>query len=313
MRKAKVAAIIFGSVTTTLFGGLFGVYATSPVVSSVTPKKDVENICEVKNEELSNIAAVTSISTTAVTTTSKSPVTTTTKAYTTTAAVTTTANIAYYTAPAAATSTAATTTADTVTFDYSDHATAAVFTAAANTETTTAEEVVYVVDVTTTAVDQFYCYNEPVSEDDYNTYEPMTAPVTETVAVETVTTTTTAPAAPAPTPTSTLPISDSDYIILCNAVAHEAGCNWIDEYDKAKVVEVIMNRVNSPLYPNTITGVLTQPYQFSGSSSYVYLGTYTSYVTQSVKDAVTLYFTEPESFNHGYFSFYGDGYRNYFS
>ena len=109
-----------------------------------------------------------------------------------------------------------------------------------------------------------------------------------------------------------LPITDEEYIILCNAVAHEAGCNWISTTDKAYVVEVIMNRVNSPRFPNTIYGVLTQPYQFSGAYGYVNLGTYSSTVTQSVKDAVTLYFTEPESFTQGYVGFWGDGYSNHF-
>ena len=74
-----------------------------------------------------------------------------------------------------------------------------------------------------------------------------------------------------------------------------------------------MNRVYSPLYPNTITEVLTQPYQFTGSSSYVYLGCYTSYVTEDVKAAVSDYFANPGNYSHGYTSFYGDGYRNYFS
>ena len=73
-----------------------------------------------------------------------------------------------------------------------------------------------------------------------------------------------------------------------------------------------MNRVASPLYPNTIYGVLTQPYQFSGSGGYVNLGTYSGNVTEAVKEAVMLYFTEPDSFTQGYFSFYGDGIRNYF-
>ncbi len=111
---------------------------------------------------------------------------------------------------------------------------------------------------------------------------------------------------------SGLPISDQDFILLCNAVANEAGSNWIGNYDKAYVVEVIMNRVNSSLFPNSVYDVLTQRYQFSGASRYVNLGTYSSYVTQSVKDAVTLYFTEPESFTQGYLYFYGDGRRNYF-
>ena len=55
MRKAKVAAIIVGGVSTCIFGGLFGVYATAPIVSQVAPSQDVENIYEVKSEELAYI------------------------------------------------------------------------------------------------------------------------------------------------------------------------------------------------------------------------------------------------------------------
>lgn len=139
---------------------------------------------------------------------------------------------------------------------------------------------------------------EPATEENS---EPDTEPATEDVLV-------TVPSGTA----SDLPISESDFILLCNVVAHEAGSYWIGPYEKAYVAEVVMNRVNSPLFPNTIYGVLTQPYQFSGCGAYVNLGTYTSYVTESVKEAVRLYFSEPESFTQGYLSFYGDGVRNYF-
>jgi len=108
-------------------------------------------------------------------------------------------------------------------------------------------------------------------------------------------------------------VSDSDYILLCNCVAHEAGSSWITTYNKALVVEVVMNRVNSSSYPNTIYGVITQKGQFSGSSSYADLGTYSSKVSQDVKDAVTYYFNYPEEFTQGYISFYGDGKQNHFS
>lgn len=107
-------------------------------------------------------------------------------------------------------------------------------------------------------------------------------------------------------------ISESDYILLCNAVGHEYGSNWVSIQDKALVVEVIMNRVNSASFPSTIYGVLTQPYQFSGAWSYVNLGCFSYQVTQSVKDSVLYYFQHPDEFTHGYLSFNGDGYRNYF-
>ena len=291
MRKAKVAAIIVGGVSTCIFGGLFGVYATAPIVSQVTPSHDVENIYEVKSEELANVAAVTSIRTSATTTSRK--FNTTTKAN-----ATKNVNIG------AATASVASVFKNT----ENDPPAPAPAPTEAYTEATTVET-----ELETEAPTTEYVYVAPATEDttEAPTEEEVTEPVTEAVTE-------------APTEadevidvtvdeTSSLPITDAEYIILCNAVAHEAGCNWIDEYDKAKVVEVIMNRVNSSRFPNTIEAVLTQPYQFSGSSSYVYLGTYSAYVTPSVKNAVTLYFTEPESFTHGYLSFYGDGYRNYFS
>lgn len=108
-------------------------------------------------------------------------------------------------------------------------------------------------------------------------------------------------------------VSDSDYVLLCNAVAHEAGSDNITIENKAKVVEVIMNRVDSPSFPDTVYGVITQKSQFSGSSSYANLSTYTSKVTQNVKSAVDLYFEDPSEFDHGYLYFYGDGSQNHFS
>ena len=111
---------------------------------------------------------------------------------------------------------------------------------------------------------------------------------------------------------NTSAVSESDFVLLCNAVAHEAGSNWIDDYDKAKVVEVIMNRVYSSLFPNSVFEVLTQRGQFTGCESYVYLNGYSSYVTDSVINSVNSYFNDPTSFQHGYLYFYGDGTRNYF-
>lgn len=280
MRKAKVAAIVLGSVSSCLFGGLFAVYATAPVVTSVTPK-DTAQIQDVEIEELANAAAVTPIRTTAVTT-SKA----TTKAASTTTAVTTTTTVVEQ--PTEAPSESATEAATEAATQAATDAPYEEYTAYVPEE----PEVVY--------------YEEPLYEEEEEVYyEEATEEYTEYTETYTE-------APTVETSAASLPISDSDYIILCNAVGHEAGCSWISEYDKAKVVEVIMNRVYSPLYPNSIYEVLTQRYQFEGSKSYVDLGTYASYVTDSVKAAVDLYFADPGSFQHGYFSFYGDGYQNYF-
>ena len=106
-------------------------------------------------------------------------------------------------------------------------------------------------------------------------------------------------------------VTDEEYMMLCNLVGHEYGADWVDEYEKALVVEVVMNRVNSPLFPNTIYDVLVQPGQFVGS--YAYMNGYTYQVTDSVRRAVDLYLSDPTQFDHGYLSFWGDGYRNHFS
>lgn len=118
----------------------------------------------------------------------------------------------------------------------------------------------------------------------------------------------------APAESHAITISDSDYILLCNVVGHEYGSDWVPIYEKALVVEVVMNRVNSDsgAFPDTIYGVLTQKNQFSGSYAYVNLGTFSYQVTESVKAAVDLYLSDPTQFNHGYLFFTGDGKRNYF-
>lgn len=171
---------------------------------------------------------------------------------------------------------------------------AVVTTTLATTTTTTAMTTTTVETTTTTE------YVEPTTEAPQETTETYVEPETEPVVID------------VETEEGSLPITDEEYILLCNAVAHEAGSYWISTEEKAKVVEVIMNRVSSTSFPNTIYGVITQPYQFSGAWSYANLGTYSNGVTQSVKDAVTLYFTDNGSFTQGYIGFWGDGYSNHF-
>lgn len=103
-------------------------------------------------------------------------------------------------------------------------------------------------------------------------------------------------------------ITEQERIMLCNLVAREYGSDWVSTYEKAKVVAVVMNRVNSNLFPNTIYEVLTQPNQFSGYIPYDY---YTSRVTQSVQDSVDYYFSHTDEFGN-YLYFEGDGTYNYF-
>jgi hypothetical protein len=105
-----------------------------------------------------------------------------------------------------------------------------------------------------------------------------------------------------------LPISDYERILLNNVVAREYGSDWVSVYDKACIVATVMNRVNSPQFPNTIEEVLTQPYQFSGYYACNYEW---SNVTDSVRESVDYYFNHQDEFGN-YLYFYGDGTRNYF-
>ena len=107
-------------------------------------------------------------------------------------------------------------------------------------------------------------------------------------------------------------LTDYEYIMLCNAVAYEAGSDWIPTSEKAKVAEVIMNRVASPEFPNTIYDVLTQEGQFVGVWNYVALTDYSYKVTEDVKSAVNIAL-ESDYINHGYLFFEGDGTQNYFT
>lgn len=107
-------------------------------------------------------------------------------------------------------------------------------------------------------------------------------------------------------------LTDYEYIMLCNAVAYEAGSDWIPTSEKAKVAEVIMNRVTSPEFPDTIYDVLTQEGQFVGVWHYVTLTDYSYKVTEDVKSAVNMAL-ESDYINHGYLFFEGDGTQNYFT
>ena len=108
-------------------------------------------------------------------------------------------------------------------------------------------------------------------------------------------------------------ISKTDYIRICNCVAHEAKSNNISMYEKALVVEVIMNRKSSGSFPSTVYKVITQPNQFSGSSSYAGLTKFSNEVTTGVKEAVTYYFNHKSTFNESYLYFRGNGSYNFFS
>ena len=104
----------------------------------------------------------------------------------------------------------------------------------------------------------------------------------------------------------------ADYIMLCNTVGHEYGSDFVAIEEKAKVAAVVMNRVNSSLYPNTIYEVLVQKNQFN--PYYADANYHTRVVTYSVKAAVDWYLDigYADSNYSWMYSYSGDGTWNYF-
>lgn len=227
-------------------------------------------------------------------------------------------------------------TAETVTTAASIETTAAVttgttearttVTTTATTAATTTAAATTVTTVRTTAPETTAPETEPAAEETTETECTMemaylAPPPVNDVPVITAPPVTEAPAEttapvqeqePLCDPSNPITVTDSEYIMLCNVVGHEYGAYWVPTAEKALIAEVIMNRVNSPLFPNTIYEVLTQPNQFPGLKSLLDAGVMSRYVTQDVMDAVDLYLAHPEQFQHGYLYFNGDGQRSYF-
>jgi hypothetical protein len=274
MREAKHVATIFGTIIVCLFSGLFVASNSAPDVNS----SNTLEIVEPASEEMMFAAEKTSVSTT--TTIVTTIATTTTEDITTTTASETTAS-----------------------------------------ETTEPEEIVTEPQPAEVIADNTAAEAAaaPVQEEEVTVPETEAETEAEPVPEETESEETETSEEEADTTDDEededngLPVSDEDFIILCNIVGHEAGSCWISETEKAKVVEVVMNRVNSPLFPDSISAVLTQPGQFTGSQYYAFNGSYCGYVTEQVINAVRLYFDDTASFNHGYLYFWGDGYQNHFS
>lgn len=106
-----------------------------------------------------------------------------------------------------------------------------------------------------------------------------------------------------------LPITQSEFIMLANLVAHEYGANWVPLKEKAKVVMTVMNRVRSSRFPNSVKKVILQKNQYCWvPDSYYWKRT-----TQSCKDAVTYYFNHQSEFSTKLYFYYGDGRINHFS
>jgi len=100
-------------------------------------------------------------------------------------------------------------------------------------------------------------------------------------------------------------VADYDRQLLAEIVWHEAGSDWISQYNKAKVAAGVMNRVYDSRFPGTVYDVLTQRGQFTG----YWPGCCSP--TQSCYDAVDYYFNHTSEFNSDN-SWWGDGRQNHF-
>lgn len=63
------------------------------------------------------------------------------------------------------------------------------------------------------------------------------------------------------------PCTFSDLMLLSRIIYAEAGSEWLSDEWKMSVGEVVLNRVASPEFPNTIAEVLAQPGQYYGANS----------------------------------------------
>ena len=185
------------------------------------------------------------------------------------------------------------------------------------TETTTAAETEITETTESTAMTDPVIPVQELSyaagSDTVQTTVPASTVMTTTAATASTSVTTTAvpvvTTTAAPKSGKAITVTQNEYYMLCNVLAHEYGADWVPVEEKALIIETIMNRVNSPLFPNTIYEVLMQKGQFPGLQNLIELGTFSSQVTDSVKAAVDLYLSDPSQFNHGYLFFSGDGKR----
>lgn len=162
------------------------------------------------------------------------------------------------------------------------------------TEETTTTEVTTTTSATTTTA-------TTITTTAKTTKKVTTTKATTTKNTNNTTTTTVANNSPAP-------ITQAEFYMLANLVAHEYGADWVSLHEKAKVVMTVMNRVRSNRYPNTIREVILQRNQYCWvPDSYYWRRT-----TQSCKDAVTYYFNHQSEYSTTLNSFYGKNGVNHF-
>lgn len=171
------------------------------------------------------------------------------------------------------------------------------------------------VSTTTSSETETTTTTEETTEEETTTTETTTKKMTTKKVTTTTTTTTEMDDNEEITETTTssedyynIPITESERIMLTNLVAHEYGANWVSLKEKAKIVMVVMNRVNSNKFPNTIHKVILQKGQFCNMPDDHYI----KKVTDSCIEAVYYYFNHIDEYATNLYFYYGNGRENIF-
>lgn len=176
------------------------------------------------------------------------------------------------------------------------------------TSTTTTEETTTTTTEETTTTTTTTTTTEESTTTTTTTTNTTTKKKTTTIETTTTELTTEETATIDPDDYYNIPITESERIMLTNLVAHEYGANWISTAEKAKIVMVVMNRVNSKNFPNDIHKVILQKGQFCNMPDNRYI----KQVTQDCIEAVYYYFNHVNDYSTNLFFYYGDGFKNTF-
>ena len=69
-------------------------------------------------------------------------------------------------------------------------------------------------------------------------------------------------------------VSYDDLLLLSNMITWEAGSSWLSTEWKMSVGEVLLNRVASPEFPDTLSGCIYQPGQYQNATTSAFANTY---------------------------------------
>jgi len=103
--------------------------------------------------------------------------------------------------------------------------------------------------------------NETIPTRSIELTEPIIS--TEVYTIETTTSTTTEETTTAATTETTEAINEEDIELLAHLIFAEAGSDWIEDETLYYVGSVVLNRVNSDLFPDTIYEVIYQRGQYA--------------------------------------------------